>query len=152
AVLDDRQRLDGIDAQVREIFDAVQHVEELGHAAFAIRPGVGTDVELVDDEIAELRWPPAPVLPREGAGGAQDAIGVRPYSGELPGIRVALEALVALALSDDEEFVSFAFARRGDKPRPPAIDDPDQERGLVFRPLVEVPADIDLARTRRPNA
>src|SRR4030095_11490067 len=105
-----------------------------------MRPIVGPDVELVDDKIAEIRRPPAPVLPREGAGGAQYAIGVRPYPGEVAGIRVALEAFVVLALADDEEFVPLAFPRLGDKPRPPAVAVLDQERGLISHPAVEFAA------------
>jgi hypothetical protein len=119
AVLDDGQRFDGIHAEVCQVLDPIEHVQELGHALAAVGPEPGADVELVHDRVAKRGRPPGPVLPWERRGRTDDAGGIGPLVRQLAGVGIALEPLVSRA--DDEELVSVAIGGTGDEPGPASI-------------------------------
>lgn len=92
-------------------------------------------MQLIDDQVAELRRLPALIVPRIRGRIAHhaEAVGKRRGDGQLAGEGVALPADAALAV--DEKHVGLAVAYSGDEPAPAAIAQ-WRQRILLLRPPV----------------
>ena len=157
--LDDGQRLEGVDAEVGEVLDPVERVQELRHAPGpAVAAGVvareePADVELVDDEVVERRRPEACVVPRVRARVAHDAVAVGVVVQlELARPRVALQSRATR--SDDEEPVLAAVDHVFEEPGPVAggrvLDELVLRPGLILVGAAE--SDVHVRRARCPDA
>jgi hypothetical protein len=157
--LDDRQWLDGVDAEVAQVRDLVQRVEELRHAAVpAVLAGrvareEAPDVQLVDDEVGPRGRLEVLVVPRVGVWVAHDGVDVRKaVQLELARPRVALWSRSAGA--DDEEAVLRAVDDASDKAGPVAAGGVLDELVLGPRHVAvdTVEHDVHVPGGGRPNA
>ena len=121
--LHDRERLERVDAEVGEVLDPPEHVQELRDPILPpVMPLLGTgveaaDVQLIDDEIGDRRRLEVVVVPWVGVAGAHDPVGIRVVVQlELTSPRVALKLRAARAL--DVEAVQRPVAGAGEEARP----------------------------------
>ena len=156
-----RQRHDGIHAKVREIFDALHHIQDLADPMRAdvfagrILRVERSDVKLIDDQVVESRRTEVCVMPLVARRIAHDAVAVRiPVELELARIRIALEALAAGA--DHVEPIEVAVLDARHEAGPKAIGVLHQQiAGVLGKSRcgsgARLQRDVDLARCRRPG-
>src|SRR5689334_9000217 len=152
--LRDREGLDGVDAQRREVGQTVDYVEERRDAVLAIGSVERADVKLIDDQVVERGRPETTVVPGKTGRVADDAVTDRigRVQGELAGVWVALVPVVAEAMY--VELVLVAIADAGDEPGPVAANILDQPLRLDRMPEVgaaETPVDVDVVGAWRPD-
>ena len=132
-ILLDRQQHHRVDAQVAQVLDAIERVEEAGHLGAAVlAAGVdaieGPHVQLIDDEIAEIGRTESAVVPRVAPRIAHQAqAGGKPgIHGQLAGAGITLEPRAALAVDPVE--VRRAVGDAGHEARPGAVAERRQGR------------------------
>src|SRR5205807_2279444 len=125
--LDNRQRLERVDAEVKEVLELEEDVQERAAPrspsirAAGIGSVVRADVELVDDEVAKVGKPKALIMPGVGARIADDAVAIGPggIKSHFAGVRIALEALAARP--HDEKAIRIAIVHAGHEAAPETV-------------------------------
>jgi hypothetical protein len=156
--LDDGERLDGIDPQGFQVGQSIDEVEK-GPAVPSNGDVPGADVQLINDQLMELRRLPVGIVPGEGGRVVQEAVAVRPHRivGQVAGERVTLWPLRAVDRSQDMEQVTVAMFETRDEAGPSAVLHPREMSAPARRPgavrrLAVIPQHVDFASRRRPDS
>ena len=161
-VLVDRQQLDGRDAEIAQVGKPLDDVEKSSVAGSrVVARGIDSpehaDVELVDDEVADVRRPPAGGPPRIARGGAHDAGAIGKPGAELAGVGIPLEAFGPTFGAADPEQIRRPVVQAIDEARPRSVAERRQPFGSGGRPRRPgTPGcaggdDIDIARAGCPG-
>ena len=158
--LDHGERLERVDAEVQEVLELEEDVQERSPpggptvGAVGVCGVVGPDVELVNDEVAEVRRPKTLVMPGVGVRVPDDAVAVGPggVKPQLPGVGVALQALATRA--HDEKSVGIPVFHAGHKAAPDAAGVFREERpwSWMKQRAGRVELQVDLGSGGRPDA
>jgi len=144
----DGQELDGGDAEALEVGDFAGHIEERAGLVWEVGSEEYADMELINDEIVELRGDESGRVPGK-VGSADDAVAGE-GGGQFAGKRVALEALSSIP--DHKELVAMAILDSGHEPAPMSVGIADQEVVRGDGKAVELAADVDGVSVWGPDA
>ena len=146
------QELEGGDAEVAEVGQACNDVEELAGLLSTLRGPEGTDVKLVDDEVVELRRAPRGIVPGVTARVARKAVGIGPGGLIAEFARVGVALGTVAAGTEDVELVAGTVLEPGPESGPVTIGIAGEEVLVLGLPIAVFADEMNAQSARCPNA